>query len=76
MSYSEKDGRVVLTMSREELRDFMLTLGEAHGDRHGGSHPGWMNCECRLAQWIRDICDRLNSGNPNYTPYQVPEAKP
>jgi predicted RNA-binding Zn-ribbon protein involved in translation (DUF1610 family) len=58
MSYSEKDGQVILTMSRE---DYNLLLK---------SVPLLDSLE-RMLQFM----NRLNSGNPNYTPYQVEEKR-
>jgi hypothetical protein len=66
MSYSERDGQVVLTMSREDWDAMLIRLGiAAHWMMaHGGT-------------WKRelDLLNRLNSGNPNYTPYQVEGKK-
>ena len=58
MSYSEQDGQVVLTMSREDfdlISDYLKTLATFR--------PG---------MWgrLRELLDRLNQGNPNYAPYQ------
>ena len=55
MSYSEENGQVVLTMSREDydlLRDAALRWDLGLGE---------------------DLWNRLNQGNPHYTPYQVGE---
>jgi hypothetical protein len=67
MSYSEKDGQVILTMSRDDYDSLLLFLGIAtgHAIRNGS------NSNACLA-----FVNRLNSGNPNYTPFSVPEAKP
>jgi hypothetical protein len=62
MSYSERDGAVILTMSREDYQficDCVRTL------------PTFVP---RINQRAQEVVNRLNSGNPHYTPYQV-EAK-
>lgn len=59
MGYSEKDGQVVLTMSREDYDAILMALLIA-------GHP------TPTRKW-KQILDRLNQGNPNYTPYQVGE---
>ena len=66
MSYSEKDGQVILTMSREDYESLIFRLGMLAGiaAKAGGLYG--LSLKHELA-----FCDRLNSGNPNYTPYQV-----
>ncbi len=68
MSYSEENGQVVLRMSREDYDLLLMSLGMA---------TGVANKQRIFAhgQSIVMLCDRLNEGNPNYTPYQVPEKK-
>jgi hypothetical protein len=58
MSYSERDGQVILTMSREDWQYLLFLLGEAASKTH-------------LRNYVTEFVNRLNSGNPNYTPYQV-----
>lgn len=67
MSYQEKNGQVILTMSQEDYDSLLLALGiaTAHAMKHGGNPNRWLA-----------LVNRLNSGNPNYTPYQVEEKKP
>jgi hypothetical protein len=60
MSYSESNGQVILTMSREDYQTLLMALGAAHSLHLMG------DTETMLA-----FVDRLNSGNPDYTPYQV-----
>lgn len=68
MSYSEKDGQVILTMSREECEKEILRLLREFDDR---------KMPVNFAQWHKRkfgkprLHARLNQGNPNYTPYQV-----
>jgi hypothetical protein len=66
VSYSERDGQVVLTMSREDYETLLIALGIAAGHAmKEGARPH----KC-LA-----FINRLNEGNPNYTPYQVEAEK-
>jgi hypothetical protein len=63
MGYSEKDGQVVLTMSREDYERVLIMLGIASGVldiRHGDLKA------------CLELMNRINEGNPHYTPYQVP----
>jgi hypothetical protein len=63
MSYSEKDGQVVLTMSREDYERVLMALGMATGAALRGYGP--------LAYRILvPLLNRVNEGNPDYTPYQ------
>lgn len=63
MSYREQqNGQIVITMSREDYQKLMMALGVASA--------------CFLARpdelkWVSALMNRLNSGNPHYTPYQV-----
>jgi hypothetical protein len=63
MAYSEQNGQVVLTMSREDYQLVLMLLGAGVAGEH-------------ILTWAKacQLLNRLNSGNPNYTPYQV-EAK-
>jgi hypothetical protein len=55
MSYSERDGQVILTMSREDY-DMLVR---------------WLNVNARPARFFAEMRDRVQRGDPNYTPYQV-----
>ena len=66
MSYSEKDGQVVLTMSREDYDWILFALGALAGGRARDGAD---------TMPIVSLLNRLNQGNPNYTPYQVGEKK-
>lgn len=63
MSYSEENGQVVLRMSREDYEKLLLMLGAAFGRNIFEPY--------RMLEFV----NRLNEGNPNYMPYQVPEKK-
>lgn len=67
MSYREENGQVVLTMSREDYQILLISLGyyTAGIDSRGGSALGEMI----------ELLNRLNEGNPHYTPYRVKEKK-
>lgn len=58
MSYSEKDGQVVLTMNREDYETLLLAIG---------CHTFYGYDRER----IFGMLDRMNEGNPHYRPYQV-----
>jgi len=62
MSYREENDQVILTMSREDYGLLMMLLG------------GGMAGE-RIVTWDKGLSflNRLNEGNPRYTPYQVGE---
>ena len=59
MSYREENGQVVLTMSREDYETVLMALGA-------------FTVYAYEPRRILEVCNRLNVGNPNYTPYQVP----
>ena len=66
MSYSEQDGQVILTMSREDYDIVLMALGAFTAlTWNKGKDDGRMFV----------LLNRLNSGNPNYTPYQVEAEK-
>lgn len=68
MSYSEENGQVVLRMSREDWEelDACVKLVQIFEHRLVGR---------QFAPKAGDLRERLNSGNLNYTPYQVEERK-
>lgn len=59
LSYREENDQVVLTMSRE---DYAVLVR-------------WLNVNARPANFFAEFRDRLQEGDPNYTPYQVGEKK-
>jgi hypothetical protein len=71
MSYHEENGEVVLTMSKKDYESLIYRLGMYAGQllvRGGGDFR--LNMEEEFG-----LLNRLNSGNPHYTPYQVEEKK-
>ena len=67
MGYSEENGQVVLRMSREDYQMLLIVLGYATG---GAIKEHWTP-----PNRMFELTNRLNSGNPHYTPYQVEEKK-
>jgi len=66
MSYREENEQVILSMSKEDYETVLAALASftvLHLAR-----PGHTERICALM-------NRLNSGNPHYTPYQVEERK-
>ena len=58
MSYREENGQVILTMSREDYDDVVAKLSVFAGMMTTG-------------EYTYALLNRLNQGNPHYTPYQV-----
>jgi hypothetical protein len=63
MSYHEENGQVVLTMSTEDFQMLLIVLGYATG---GAIEENWTS-----PRRMFELTNRLNEGNPHYTPYQV-----
>lgn len=61
MSYSEKDGQVTLTMSRDDYERLSQIFALASVPRV-------------FQRTTVELWNRLNQGNPNYTPYQVSDS--
>ena len=66
--YREENDQVVLTMSVEDYQKFLMLLGA--GTAVLTKRGGIFDINNTL-----ELLNRLNSGNPNYTPYQVEEKK-
>lgn len=64
MSYREEDGQIVLTMSVDDFERLLIVLGIALSASMNGRGMIGM-------REILVLSNRLNEGNPHYTPYQV-----
>ena len=73
MSYSEEKGQVVLTMSREDYGIVMRALGSFTAPITAVALMS--NKDGDALDRVFELVDRLNSGNPNYRPYQTGEKK-
>lgn len=66
LGYSEEDGVVCVRMTSEDWNRLLLNLGFAAGammttqGRHG----------------VLALANRLNVGNPRFTPYEIPPTLP
>ena len=67
MSYSEQDGQVVLTLSRDDYDLLVQVMGYARGAAIENDGP------LMPPRAIVELLNRLNQGNPDFTPYQVGE---
>lgn len=67
MSYSEENGQVILTMSKEDFSRLIGMLGRA-------TLPSVISGGPQFDE-IVEFLNRLNQGNPNYTPYQTGEKE-
>ena len=65
MSYTEDGDHVYLEMSHEDFADLRLMLGYAAGAAHKESAGMFW-------RWIA-FANRVNEGNPRFTPYEIPE---
>lgn len=71
MAYREENGQVVLIMSRDDYERILGLCAIATA----ASKNAVRNLMFTEADVIA-LLNRLNQGNPNYTPYQVEEKKP
>lgn len=62
MSYSEKDGQVILTMSKDDYDRLMIYLGLGISSLLARGSELREMLECH---------NRVNAGNPKYVPYKV-----
>jgi hypothetical protein len=69
MSYREENGQVVLTMSAEDFGTLLMAIGALMAYTAQGKLPIF------TMDSISAFMNRLNEGNPNYTPYEVPDGK-
>lgn len=63
LGYSEKDGVVTLRMVRDDYSTILFALG---------FYLSQQPSRGRLGQAI-GLVNRINAGNPNFTPYGIPE---
>ena len=66
MKYTENGDTVTLEMTRGEYEHLLLATGIATGvaSRDTDKKTFW--------EWI-DFANRLNTGNPRYIPYEIPD---
>jgi hypothetical protein len=69
MSYSECDGQVILTMSKEDYGFLLRQFGQATG----AEFP-YLVAHGRIG-YVLEFLNRLNQGNAHYTPYHVEAEK-
>ena len=63
MSYSEKGDVITLEMSRADYNQLLIAMGMAAG----------LASERKFFwHWI-DFANRMNTGNPHFIPYEIPE---
>jgi hypothetical protein len=67
LSYREENGQVILTMSREDYDELLIVFAAA---THL-SLTGPLGNLIYGSDQVVALLNRLNSGNPNYTPYQM-----
>jgi hypothetical protein len=67
MSYSEENGEVVLRMNWMDYETLLTVFAMATTMSLKGPSGNTILGPDRIIPMV----DRLNSGNPNYTPYQV-----
>jgi|GEM_PF-6130305 len=70
MAYREQNGQVVLTMSREDFYILLRLLGGVLSFER-------MNPGRTILPWEKQVefLNRLNEGNPHYTPYATQTEK-
>jgi len=66
MSYREENGQVILSMSREDYDIVLVALGY------------WTSAHVHDSnrRKLFDLVNRLNEGNPKWTPYEIPSPSP
>lgn len=66
MKYIENGDTITLEMSFDDYSLLLIMLGAATGLAHQRGD------EVRFWRWI-DFVNRMNAGNPNFTPYDIPD---
>jgi hypothetical protein len=70
MKYTENSNTITLEMSFDDYRTLLVMLGTAVGTAQmtvqisGNALLFW--------RWV-DFTNRMNAGNPNFTPYDIPD---
>jgi hypothetical protein len=72
MSYREENGQVVLTISGEDYARLLTMLGRAMAETISMAFAAGYFAQAKAEV---SLLNRLNQGNPNYTPYEVPDGK-
>ena len=67
MKYTEKGDRVTLEMTRDDFGRLLQMMGAAVGTAS-------RNDPDLAAAWL-EFVNRLNDGNPNFAPYEIPKGK-
>jgi hypothetical protein len=65
VSYSEKDGQVILAMSREDYAGLLEMFSYVSADQLARATK---KSKAELENTLQ-LLNRLNEGNPNYKPY-------
>jgi hypothetical protein len=66
MKYTRNGENVTLEMTQEDYERLTIILGYAVGGLRATGK------EAEFWEWI-DFVNRLNAGNPDFTPYTIPE---
>jgi hypothetical protein len=72
VSYREEDGQVILTLSREDYDELLIVFVAATKIILKGPNGNLIYGTYQIVA----LLDRVNAGNPHYTPYRVEENKP
>jgi hypothetical protein len=67
VTYTQQGDKVTLEMTRENFEQLTFILGTALGNvtKQAGTGELFWN-------WLRFV-NELNTGNPNFTPYEIPQ---
>ena len=64
MTYTRQGDQITLEMSIEDYETLLFIVGTAAGAIYNNRERFW--------RWI-DFTNRLNTGNPNFAPYEIPD---
>lgn len=65
MSYREEQGQIILTLTPNDWANLLMTLGIA---------AGALEPDSPMLNRVFNLVNRLNEGNANFRPYEVPKA--